>query len=132
MALADLRALARRPVTHNPAPEAVTPVTRNPLPRGYTVEAPKTEENSQFQEAVTPVTRVTRDLSNAGADERDAPIDDQVRPVPEELDEPLWPEPGTPERERLDRKHAEMAAGLLAGYHRHRAALAVRSKPTGR
>lgn len=37
-----------------------------------------------------------------------------------ESDEPLWPDPGTPERERLDRKNAAIAAGLLIGWERHR------------
>ena len=30
--------------------------------------------------------------------------------------EPLLPEPGTAERERMDRRHAEMIGGLLAAY----------------
>ncbi len=52
-------------------------------------------------------------------------------PATEEPDEPLWPDPGTPERERLDRKNAAICAGLLAGYHRHRAALAAKKSLVG-
>lgn len=65
-------------------------------------------------------------VSNVTAGERT----DEPSPPPttEEPDEPLWPDPGTPERERLDRKNAAMCAGLLAGYHRHRAAPAVHSE----
>ena len=34
--------------------------------------------------------------------------------------EPAFPEPGTPERCRLDQQQAEVVAGLLAGFARHR------------
>jgi hypothetical protein len=77
MALADLRAMARRPaptpepVTRNPAPEAVTPVTPSDSARGYRGEGQKTEENRQLTEAVTRVTRVTPNFDDVWADKRD-------------------------------------------------------------
>ncbi len=37
--------------------------------------------------------------------------------------EPLLPDPGTPERERMDRQHAAMVAGLLTGFSRSRSGL---------
>jgi hypothetical protein len=61
-----------------------------------------------------------------GADETSPPT------VEAEPDEPLWPEPGTPERELLDRKNAAIVAGLLAGYHRHRHVMVEDAKGTGR
>jgi hypothetical protein len=41
-----------------------------------------------------------------------------------EPDTPLWPDPGTPERARLDRCNAAICAGLRDGFQRHRAASA--------
>jgi len=88
MTLADLRAMARRPA---PAPVSVTPVARDPLPTGYRVDAKKIEENRQFQGVVTPVTRVSRDLSNAGEDSGFIPANDPTSLIAttETDDEPL-------------------------------------------
>jgi hypothetical protein len=41
----------------------------------------------------------------------------------------LWPDAGTPERERLDRRNAALIAGLWEGFQRHRAALPVDTQP---
>lgn len=145
MALADLRALASRA-----PPEVVTGVTRHPLPAGNRVEAQKNSENRQFQGTVPAVTGVTSNFDDVGADERAALATEGVDfrtegerwltayrrdavawmleamgeatrdGATEEPEGPLWPDPGTPERERLDRKNAAIAAGLLIGWERHR------------
>ena len=36
--------------------------------------------------------------------------------------EPLLPDPGTPERSRMELQQAQILAGLLAGFHNHRKA----------
>jgi len=46
-----------------------------------------------------------------------------VRDATPERDGPPWPDPGTPERERLERANAVLCAGLLRGYERHRAVM---------
>jgi len=130
MALADLRALARRPAQK---PEPVTPVTRCLSNVGNRRDAQKAEGNRQFPGVATRVTGATRGLDNAGIAEQAALAND---PAPTEADvsnEPFaWPAPGTAERERLERANAVLCAALREGFHRHRAALAVHSRPTGR
>ena len=106
MALADLRALAHRV----PPPEPVTPVTRDPLRTGYKVEAQKTEGNRQFQEPVTRVTLVTRDLGNIGGRERTGPANDLVPPLLDEAPMAAVAVPGLPVAEWVE----GMAAALMA------------------
>jgi hypothetical protein len=155
MALADLRALARRQA---PTPEAVTPATRTPLPAGYRMEAQKTEENRQFQTAVT---RVTRDSSNVDVEERTAPTNDlapaveKPAQVAQVLTDAEWVEGmaaalmanpvyqiTNPEKAleyfrgralaMLDATPDPYARGLILGYERHRHVMVVHSKATGR
>jgi hypothetical protein len=78
MALADLRALARRRV---PFPEPVTLVTPNLRPVGYTVEAQEATENRQCHEAVTRVTPVTPEFGNVGPPAGMRTADDPVLTV---------------------------------------------------
>lgn len=106
MALADLRALAHRV----PPPEPVTPVTRDPLPTGYKVEAQKTEGNRQFQEPVTRVTPVTRDLGNVGRGKRTGPANDLAPPLPTDAPLAALAEPGLSDAEWVE----AMAAALMA------------------
>jgi hypothetical protein len=46
-----------------------------------------------------------------------------------EPDMPLWPDPGTPERERLDRRNAAVCAGLRVGFQRHHTPATVATNP---
>ena len=146
MALADLRALAHQ--------DAVTRVTRNPNATGYTGDAEKTAEIRQFHGDVTPGTPVTRDLCNAGTDERTAPINDPVPTMPgmsdadwvEGMAAALMANPvyriTNPDsamvyfRGRalamLDRTPDPYARGLLLGAERHRHVMVVHSQATGR
>ena len=155
MALADLRVLAGRQA---PTPEAVTPVTHNPLPTGYRMGVQKAEENRQFQEAVTPVTTVTPSSSNAHSKERTARTHDlappDAKPIPA-LTDALWvaamaealmanPVYRITDREKaleyyrgralamLDATPDPYARGLMLSYERHRHAMVVHSRATGR
>jgi hypothetical protein len=155
MALADLRALARRQA---PTPEAVTPATRTPLPAGYRMEAQKIEENRQLQEAATPVTPVTRASSNLDVEERTAPTNDLAptveKPAPVLTDaewvegmaaalmaNPVYQITNSAKaleyfRGRalaiLDATPDPYARGLMLGYERHRHVMVVHGKATGR
>lgn len=162
MALADLRALARRktptpePATRDSAPRSGTPGTPNRLPTGSGMDAPKTQENRRLQEAGTPGTRRTRDLSNGGGNEPAAPATDPLATVPDEgfgvltrdqwaaaMSEALMANPvyriGNRDRAleyfrtqalRLwDTTPDAYARGLLLGAERHRHVLAVRKAP---
>lgn len=120
MALADLRALARRsapmpePVHRNPTPELVTPVTREPMPMGNRREAQKTAEIRQSHGGVTRVIHVTGDFDNAGAEERAAPANDLVPTEPDAADDPpplvVKPIQGLPQAEWVE----AMAVALMA------------------
>jgi hypothetical protein len=131
MALADLRALAR---SYAATPAPGTPGTRNPQARGSGPYGAQAEETGHFPATGTRRTRGTRDFDNAGRNERSAPdaalaaacearrdaIEHGERDDEGDATEPALPPPGTPERDRLDRQHARMVAGLLLGFQRHR------------
>jgi len=98
MALADLRALAR-------AHRAVTRETRGEEGTRSGQDGERREAIRGFPEAGTPGTRGTRKIDNVRQDRRPAAAIDPTPLTP-------LPEPGTPERARIDSRQAAMLAGL--------------------
>jgi hypothetical protein len=115
MALTDLMALARRPV---PILEPVTAVTCDPLSTGYTVEAPKTDENRHPKEPVTGVTGVTATFVVDGVGEWAALANDSAPTVESEpdncADEPPYPTSPSLPVIPLDDHVEQMAEAMLA------------------
>lgn len=59
------------------------------------------------------------DPTSSPSEALQAPIPDDACDTPALRAESPMPAPGTPQRAALDRRQAEMVAGLLAGFARH-------------